>query len=77
MVQQHGSVKRFGARYGRKIRLNLGKIEEQQKKLYKCPYCKAVKVKRIGAGIWQCKKCGAKFTARAYNANISKIKIEA
>ncbi len=70
MVQQYKSVKRFGARYGRKIRLRLGKIEEQQKKLYKCPYCKAQKVKREAAGIWKCKRCGAVYTAKAYSGEL-------
>ncbi len=74
-MQQYGSVKRFGARYGRRVRLNLGKIEKQQKELYKCPYCNAKKVKRIAAGIWECKRCGARFTAKAYNAKLTKIKI--
>ena len=67
MAKQYGSVKRFGARYGRKIRLNLGKIEEQQRKLYKCPYCNKESVRRIAPGIWYCKSCNKKFTAKAYS----------
>ena len=34
-----GSVKRFGARYGRKPKLKFSKIETEQRKLHKCPYC--------------------------------------
>lgn len=60
------SIKRLGARYGTTIKLRLGKIEAEQKKLYKCPYCSAVKVKRVALGIWQCRKCDAKFTGKAY-----------
>jgi len=66
MVKQYGSVKRFGARYGRKVKLRLGKIEKELKKKHKCPYCNSQSVKREAAGIWICKKCGAKFSGKAY-----------
>ena len=60
------SVKRFGTRYGRTLKLKYGQIEVEQRKKHKCPYCAAVKVKRQAAGIWNCQRCKAKFTARAY-----------
>jgi large subunit ribosomal protein L37Ae len=62
-----GSTKRFGSRYGRKIRHRVGVIEREQRKLHKCPYCNAIQVKRIAAGIWQCRKCKVKFTGKAYS----------
>ncbi len=62
-----GSVKRFGARYGRKLKLKLSKIEKEQRKLHKCPYCNKIAVKRLALGIWNCKKCNAKFTGKAYS----------
>ena len=62
-----GSVKRFGARYGRKLKLKLSKIELEQRKLHKCPYCNKISVKRLALGIWSCKKCKAKFTGKAYS----------
>ena len=62
-----GSVKRFGARYGRKTKLKFSKIENEQRKLHKCPYCSKIAVKRIAAGIWHCRKCNAKFTGKAYS----------
>ncbi len=61
-----GSIKRFGARYGRTVKLKLAKIEKEQKKKHKCPYCNSMQVKRLSAGIWFCKKCKAKFTGKAY-----------
>ena len=61
------SVKRYGARYGRKLKLKLSKIEEEQRKLHKCPYCNKLAVKRIAVGIWNCAKCKAKFTGKAYS----------
>ncbi|MBT3720630.1 50S ribosomal protein L37ae [archaeon] len=60
------STRRFGARYGRRVRLKYGLIERDQRAKYKCPYCSAVKVKRISVGIWECKKCQVKFTGKAY-----------
>ena len=62
----YGSVRRLGSRYGRTVRFKLGKIESEQRKKHKCPYCNFVKVKRISAGVWQCRKCNAKFASRAY-----------
>lgn len=61
-----GAVKRFGPRYGSIVKQKFSKIESQQRSLYKCPYCARVEVKRIAAGIWQCKKCNAKFASKAY-----------
>ncbi len=60
------STNRFGARYGRTIKRNFAKIEYEQRKLHKCPYCNKVAVKRMAAGIWYCRKCDAKFTGKAY-----------
>lgn len=65
-VMKSKSVKRFGVRYGRKVRNKLGMIESQSKKLHKCPYCRSVKVKRISNGIFSCRKCDNRFTGRAY-----------
>jgi large subunit ribosomal protein L37Ae len=62
----YGSVKRLGTRYGRTLRFKLGKIESDQRKRHKCPYCNYVQVRRVSAGIWQCNKCEAKFTNKAY-----------
>src|SRR3989338_2550629 len=60
------SVKRFGTRYGRTMKLKFGKIETEQRKKHKCPYCDAFQVKRLSAGIWECRKCHIKFSGRAY-----------
>jgi len=65
-TKKYGSTKRFGPRYGRKMKERFGKIEAQQRKKHKCPYCSAEKVKRLAVGIWKCGKCNAKFTSKAY-----------
>ena len=64
-----GSVKRFGARYGRKLKLKYSKIETEQRKLHKCPYCHKIAAKRESVGIWNCRKCNAKFTGKAYSVS--------
>ena len=61
------STKRFGTRYGITGKLKFEKIEQKSRKLHKCPYCHYVKAKRTAAGIWECKKCGAKFAGDAYD----------
>jgi len=61
-----GLTGRFGARYGRRVKIALKKIEEKQKQLYVCPSCKRKSLRRIAAGIWKCKRCGAKFAGGAY-----------
>jgi len=66
-IEKYKSTKRFGARYGRKLKERFGKVESEQRKRHKCPYCSAPKVKRIALGIWKCGKCGSKFTGKAYS----------
>lgn len=63
---KHGSVKRFGPRYGRTLKQKAGNIEAMQKKEYSCPKCHYAKVEQTTTGIWECGKCGAKFTGKAY-----------
>jgi large subunit ribosomal protein L37Ae len=71
----YGSVRRLGSRYGRTVRFKLGKIEAEQRKKHKCPYCNYVKVRRLSLGIWTCAKCGATFTNKAYTVGkLSPIK---
>lgn len=68
-IRKYKATKKFGARYGRKIKERFGKIELEQRKKQKCPYCSAFRVKRVAAGIWQCRKCDAKFTGKAYSVS--------
>ena len=62
-----GPAGRFGPRYGLKIRNLVKKIElVQRRKDHVCPVCGSRAVRRIGTGIWQCRKCGAVFAGGAY-----------
>ncbi|MBR9683371.1 50S ribosomal protein L37ae [Candidatus Woesearchaeota archaeon] len=60
-------TKRFGARYGRRPKKKFAQIETEQRAKHKCPYCNKDAVKRIAAGIWQCRKCDVKFAGKAYS----------
>lgn len=62
-------MKRFGARYGRTVKHKLSKIEAELRKKHKCPFCHNLTAKRVAVGIWNCKKCGAKFTGKAYSVS--------
>jgi large subunit ribosomal protein L37Ae len=66
-VEKLGSAKRFGARYGSKPKHKFAKIEKEQRKKHRCPYCNNFKVKRVAVGIWHCRKCNSKFTGKAYS----------
>ena len=61
-----GLTGRYGPRYGRGVKVEFEKIERKQKMTYICPSCKKTALKRLSAGIWQCKKCNTKFTGGAY-----------
>ena len=60
------SAGRFGARYGKKPKAKIIKVEEKQRVKQKCPLCKKFGAKRISKGIWQCSKCNKKFASDTY-----------
>ena len=72
-IEKLGSAKRFGARYGTKTKHKFAKIEKEQRKKHKCPYCNNFKVKRVSFGIWHCRKCNSKFTGKAYSVSKTSI----
>ncbi len=67
------SVKRLGSRYGRRVRAKVGKIETEQRRKHKCPYCNKIAVRRVSFGIWECEKCNSKFTGRAYTPKMMDV----
>lgn len=62
-----GSMGRYGPRIGRKLRDEIRKIEDLAKS-NKCSNC-GRKVRRISAGIWECRSCGLKFSGGSYITN--------
>ncbi|MGB9703447.1 MAG: 50S ribosomal protein L37ae [Candidatus Micrarchaeia archaeon] len=55
----------FNVRSGAKLRELYYKTKKKKQTLYRCPLCGKKKVKRIAAGIWQCKNCKVKFAGDA------------
>lgn len=70
----HGSVRRFGPRYGKRVKDRVGKIETLKRESTMCPYCRKEKAERLSAGIWHCRKCKAKFAGGAYTISALKLK---
>ena len=66
MGKKTRSAGRFGARYGKTIRKRVVEIENAQRKKQMCPYCRRPGAKRLSMAIFECKKCGSKFTGKAY-----------
>jgi len=67
-----GSTK-HGTRYGARNRNKVAAIENQYQPTQKCPSCGKVGVKRVAAGIFECRKCNVKFTARAYSTQMTAV----
>ncbi|KUK04637.1 MAG: large subunit ribosomal protein L37Ae [Methanosarcinales archaeon] len=60
------SAGRFGPRYGTKIRKLVVEVEEKMRAPHKCASCGQLTVRRVGTGIWQCRKCGYTFAGGTY-----------
>jgi ribosomal protein eL43 len=65
-TKMYGSVKRYGVRYGTKLKGKIAKIESERHTSTTCPYCHYATAKRLNAGIWVCTKCKSNFTGKAY-----------
>ncbi len=57
---------RFGARYGVSVKKRYEAIEEKQRRKHLCPKCGFEKVQRVSTGIFNCKKCNAKYAGGAF-----------
>ena len=66
-----GSAGRFATRYGVKTRMQIAQIEKKQKARHPCPRCGQVRVKRVGTGIWKCRRCKCEFAGGAYMPKIA------
>lgn len=62
---------KFGARYGRGIKKKIVSIEQSSHDTYVCPECNRKSIRRVAAGIWQCRKCNVKIAGGAYGLTTS------
>ena len=62
---------KYGARYGWGLKKKIINIEQMSHSKYVCPKCNRMNVKRVSAGIWQCRKCNVKIAGGAYNVKTS------
>lgn len=61
-----GPSGKFGTNYGMSLRKKWAGVDIKMRQPHKCPTCEKMAVKRLAAGIWECRKCGAKFSGGAY-----------
>lgn len=52
--------------YGKKIRQAVSEANKKSRKKYKCPSCSRTSIRRVANGVWQCRKCSAKFASGAF-----------
>jgi len=68
-----GSSGRWGPRYGVKTRMQVAAIEKKQRQHHTCPRCGQDRVKRLGTGIWKCRRCEVIFAGGAYLPKAAKV----
>ncbi|UCH56604.1 MAG: 50S ribosomal protein L37ae [Candidatus Bathyarchaeota archaeon] len=57
---------RLRTRGGMSVRKQWTRINMSKRLSHKCPRCTSPSVKRDSVGIWDCAKCGYRFTGGAY-----------
>lgn len=56
----------LGVRYGFTLRRRAADVLVRRRAKHKCPNCARGILKRVGVGIWTCRKCGHTFAGGAY-----------
>ena len=54
-------------RYGVSLRKRYATVQKEKQSRYICDVCGKEAIKRVSAGIWKCRHCGATFAGGAYN----------
>jgi large subunit ribosomal protein L37Ae len=65
-TKKMGPAGGFGIRYGLSVRKKYNKIISNMRSDHECPKCGLRKVRRESVGIWNCRKCGFRFTGGSY-----------
>lgn len=61
-----GSTGWMGPRYGTKIRRRTQDVDRVQHATYTCPKCSTLTVRRVGSGLWTCRRCERTFASDSY-----------
>ena len=61
-----GIVRKYGTRYGARLRKTIKKMDVIQHGKYICSFCGKKSMRRIAAGIWGCKSCCKCVAGGAY-----------
>jgi large subunit ribosomal protein L37Ae len=61
-----GNTGWMGPRYGIRIRRRVLDIDRAREAAAACPKCATVTVRRVAAGVFECRRCGNKFASGAY-----------
>ncbi|MFN4133427.1 MAG: 50S ribosomal protein L37ae [Candidatus Hadarchaeales archaeon] len=72
-TEKVGIAGKFGPRYGFTIRRKHAEVASKAMQNYRCPNCSEKRLRRVGTGIWQCRKCGAKFAGGAYTPSVKEL----
>ncbi len=65
-VKKVGPAGIFGSRYGTVARRRYAEVVSEMRIPHECPRCHVRAVRRLSVGVWNCRKCGVKFTGGAY-----------
>lgn len=71
-----GSAKRYGPRYGLRVRKQVSEVEKIEKQKHLCPNCKKHAIIRVCVGIYECKKCKTRFSGKAYFPSDKNVRIQ-
>ena len=61
-----GNTGWMGPRYGIRIRRRVLDIDRAREATAACPRCSTLTLDRVASGVFECRRCGAKFASGAY-----------
>ena len=61
-----GNTGWMGPRYGIRIRRRVLELDRQRRKPAACPRCSTVTIHRVSTGVFECRRCGARYASGAY-----------
>jgi large subunit ribosomal protein L37Ae len=57
----------MGPKYGIRIRRRVQEVDRAAKASYVCPKCSTMTVRRVGSGLFHCRRCERTFASDSYN----------